>query len=220
MPAMKIWLPTIVAFYSLAIASDPLFAQATQPTTQPSGSVTGTIKLPAGAVTSQIVIYLSPGEHQSIAAPAQAVKVSQKGATFSPALVVVCVGQTVDFVNDENRLIEHNVFSNSPARQFDLGLYKPGDFRSVTFDKPGAVLVYCSVHRQMDGAIYVAPTPYFCVVARDGNGGDPKYQINSVPDGRWVVATWQRRRRFHEAQAAVVVEAGKRCEQDLQLDEK
>ena len=217
---MKIWLPAIVAIYLLALASDVLLAQSTQPTTQPAGSVAGAVKLPAGALRSEIVVYLSPGNYQSIPTPTQSVKVTQKGAIFRPALVVVCIGQTVDFVNDEDRPIEHNVFSNSPAMQFDLGLYKPGDFRSVTFDKPGPVLVYCSVHRHMDGAVYVSPTPYFCIVEQDGNGGDLKYQISGVPEGRWIVQTWQRRRRFHETQAVVVVEAGKCSQQDLQLDSK
>ena len=217
---MKLWLTTIVAIYSLALASDVLLAQSTQPTTQPAGSVAGAIKLPAGALTFEIVVYLSPGNDQSIAAPAQPVKVAQKGAVFRPALVVVCIGQTVEFVNDEDRPIDHNVFSNSPAMQFDLGLYKPGDSRSVTFNKPGPVLVYCSIHRNMDGAVYVSPTPYFCVVKPDGTAGDLKYQISGVPEGRWIVQTWQHQRRFHEAQAVVVVEAGKCSRQDLQLDSK
>jgi len=44
--------------------------------------------------------------------------------------MIVTVGQAVDFLNDEDRLIEHNVFSNSPAKRFDLGLYRPGRIES------------------------------------------------------------------------------------------
>ena len=215
---MKTWFSAIVLLCWIAVGQ--LGAQTTQPTTQPTGTVAGAIKLSAGAITSEIVVYLSPGDNQSVTAPTQSVKVSQKGAKFRPALVVVCVGQTVDFLNDEDRPIEHNVFSNSPAMQFDLGLYKPGEFRSVTFDKPGPVLVYCSIHRHMDAAVYASPTPYFCIVEQNSGGGDLKYQIDGVPLGRWIVQTWQHRRRFEETQAAVVVEAGKIFQQDLQLGTK
>jgi plastocyanin len=145
-------------------------------------------------------------------------KVSQKGAKFRPALLVVCVKTTVDFLNDEDRPIEHNVFSNSPVMQFDLGLYKPGESRPVTFDKPGAVLLYCSIHRHMDGVVYVTPTPYFAVI--DGASGDLKYKIDDVPAGRWIVRTWQHRKRFPEAEANVDVAAGGLCTQDLQLGMK
>jgi plastocyanin len=188
---------------------------AVPPSTQPAGTVTGAITYPGEVPLSEMVVYLVPDDGQQVAPPKETVKVSQKGAVFSPALVIVCAGQTVDFVNDEDRQIEHNVFSNSPAKQFDLGLFKPGETRSVTFDKPGPVLLYCSIHRHMDGAVYVTPTPFFSRVDEKGN-----YKIEGVPPGHWVVKTWQRRRRFQEAQANIKVIAGQTVSQDLELLKK
>src|SRR5436305_4282755 len=164
-----------------------------------------------------MVIYLeSPEAKRQIAVPKETVKVSQKGAKFAPAIVIVCVGQTVDFLNDEDRPIEHNVFSNAPVKRFDLGLYKPGEARSVMFDKPGAVFLYCSIHRHMDGVVYVSPTPYVSRVADDGS-----YKIDAVPPGIWLGKTWQRRRRFPELSVPVLVEAGKPAPAtDLELRRK
>ena len=195
-----------------------------QTTRETSGATTrgsvveGEIKLPKGALVSEIVVYLSPGEGQFVSPPAEVESISQKGAKFRPALLVVCVGQTVEFLNDEDRPIEHNVFSNSPAMQFDLGLFEPGQKRPVTFDKPGAVLLYCSVHRHMDGVIYVSPSPYFCVAS--GDEGNLKYEIDGVPAGKWKVQTWQRRRRYRETEADVVAKDGQTIERDLELGEK
>ena len=141
--------------------------------------------------------------------------VSQKGAKFSPALLIICVGQTVDFPNDEDRPIEHNVFSNAPAKRFDLGLYRPGESKSVVFDKPGAVFLYCSIHRYMDGVIYVAPTPYFNKVEPDGS-----YKIENVPAGFWTVKTWQRRKRFPEHSNLVQVKPGETTKDDISLAKK
>src|SRR5450432_4236486 len=105
-------------------------AHAAAPTSQPSGSIKGVITYPGEVPLSEMVVYLVPDDNQQITVPKESVKVSQKGAVFNPALVVVCAGQTVDFVNDEDREIEHNVFSNSSTKQFDLGLFKPGESRS------------------------------------------------------------------------------------------
>jgi hypothetical protein len=94
-------------------------------------------------------------------------------------------------------------------------LYKPGEARSVTFDKPGAVFLYCSIHRHMDGVVFVAPTPYASRVAEDGT-----YRIEGVPAGIWLVKTWQRRRRFPELSVPVLVEATKPATSDLELRRK
>jgi plastocyanin len=186
------------------------------PATQPSGNLAGSIVFPADVPLSEMVVYLSPADpSKQFAVPKEPRKISQKGAQFSPSLLIICLGQTVDFVNDEDRLIEHNVFSNSPAKQFDLGLYKPGESRSVTFDKTGPVFLYCSMHRHMDGAIYVAPTPFFARVGDDG-----KYQINNVPAGDWVISTWQRRRRFPEAHVNATVTANQTTTADLTFQRK
>ena len=48
-------------------------------------------------------------------------QVAQKGAMFSPHVLPVVVGTTVDWPNDDDVL--HNVFSVSEAKTFDLQLY-------------------------------------------------------------------------------------------------
>src|SRR5688500_16446802 len=170
------------------------FLLADAPSTQPTSSVSGIVTAEGDVPLAEMVVYLeSPDGDRAMPAPAAPIQVSQKDAQFSPRMVIVSVGQAVEFLNDEDRPIEHNVFSNSPAKRFDLGLYGPGQSKSVTFDKPGPVFLYCSIHRYMDGVIFVSPTPYFSRV--DDNGG---YNIENVPPGKWMVRTWQRRRRFPE----------------------
>jgi plastocyanin len=188
---------------------------AAEPPAKPAGAIRGEVKTPLQTALSDTVIYLEPGENQPTTAPSEIVKVSQKGAQFAPGLVIVCVGQTVNFLNDEDRQVDHNVFSNSPTKQFDLGVYKPGESRSVTFDKPGPVFLYCSIHRFMDGVIYVAPTPYFSKVDSVG-----KFEIKNVPAGHWILLTWQRVRRFPEDKIDLQVMDGQTIVQNLPLQRK
>ncbi|MBC8109192.1 MAG: methylamine utilization protein [Anaerolineae bacterium] len=186
------------------------------PSTQPSSSIRGTVIAEGDVPLAEMVVFLeSPDTARAMPPPPAPIKVSQKDAQFSPKMVVVSVGQSVEFLNDEARPIEHNVFSNSPAKRFDLGLYGPGQSKSVVFDKPGPVALFCSIHRYMDGVVFVSPTPYTSRVNPDGH-----YQIDDVPPGNWIVKTWQRRKRFLEMSVPVTVEAEKIATVVLELKKK
>ena len=203
-----------IALLAFCLLIARAFAQA--PATQPAASVSGTVSSEGDVPLAEMVVFLeSPDPARAIAPATQPATVSQKGAQFEPRLLIVTVGQSVDFLNDEDRPIEHNVFSNSPTKRFDLGLYRPGESRTVTFDKPGPVFLFCSIHRYMDGVVFVSPTPYTSRVDKDGH-----YAINNVPPGQWVVKTWQRRRRFPEQSVPVTVEAEKPAVVNLELKRK
>jgi plastocyanin len=79
--------------------------------------------------------------------------ISQKGKTFSHKKMVVQAGDSVKFVNDDP--FNHNVFSLSDAKSFDLGSYGQGLSKSVVMDKPGTVEVECAVHPDMKLVIEV-----------------------------------------------------------------
>jgi plastocyanin len=174
---------------------------AAAPASQPSGvSVSGRVTAATGAaLPSEMIVYLEPVDPSlKFPAPVAPAQISQKGARFAPSLLVVSVGETVEFKNDEDRPIEHNVFSRSPVQPFDLGLYRPPTDKSVTFGSPGVVRLYCSIHRLMDGMIYVCPTPFWARVGADG-----RYLIENVPRGQWRLRTWQRQAKFDERDLAV-----------------
>src|SRR5882724_670274 len=213
---MKVRVVPSLAYLIVVLSAAACGASAQEgPSTRPA-AITGKVIADGEVPLSEMVVFLEPAEPATpIASSKEIVKVSQKGAKFSPALTIVSMGQTVEFVNDEDRLIEHNVFSNAPTKKFDLGMYPPGQSRSVTFDKSGAVFLYCSIHRYMDGVVFVAPTPYTSLVDNDGH-----YTIANVPAGDWIVKTWQRRRRFPEKTIPVTVATDKASVVDLELKRK
>jgi plastocyanin len=178
-------------------------------------TISGAIRTADGSpVPTECVVYLEPADPSvSFEAPSAPAVISQKGARFSPALLIVCVGQTVEFRNDEDRAIEHNVFSRSAAKSFDLGLFPPPQRKTVTFDRPGPVRLFCSVHRFMDGVIYVCPTPYFARTAADGS-----FRIDNVPAGEWRVRTWQRKARFDEASETARIDQASPSDQTINIE--
>jgi plastocyanin len=114
-------------------------------------------------------------------------RIAQEGAVFSPHVLPIMVGTTVEWPNNDR--IYHNVFSMSDAKQFDLGLYKgnPADKR-VTFDKPGRVDVFCSIHTSMNCTVLVLENPYFAATDENGN-----YKIPNVPPGKYKLKAWHER---------------------------
>ena len=137
------------------------------------------------------VVYIDQPESKATppAAPVQVVttkKITQQGAVFSPRLLPVVVGTTVEWPNNDE--IFHNVFSISDAKQFDLGLYKHPEVKRVTFDKPGRVDVFCSIHAAMNCIILVLETPHFS--ATDDKG---RYAIANLPAGPYKLKAWHER---------------------------
>jgi plastocyanin len=114
-------------------------------------------------------------------------RVAQQGAMFSPHVLPIMMGSTVQWPNHDE--IFHNVFSISETKQFDLGLYKgdPAE-KKVTFDKPGRVDVFCSIHERMHCIVLILENPYFTVTDDKGN-----YRIADVPEGRYKLKTWHER---------------------------
>ena len=198
------------AFALLLFATSTAFSQTTRP------AVSGTIKVEPGKQIPGMIVYLEAKDPAiTFPAPSEPAVMSQQGAKFSPPLLIVALGQRVDFLNDENRPIEHNVFSQSPAKQFDLGLWRPQTRKSVTFDKPGLVRLFCSIHRYMDGIIYVCPTPFFTTVGNDG-----AFAISGAPPGDYILKTWQRTPRYSEQEKPITVSEGKTTVVNLQMSRK
>ena len=168
-------------------------------------SVAGRVTVAKGQKVPEMIVYLeSTDPKYTFELPEVPLVVSQRDAKFDPSLLVVPVGTRVDFHNNETTLA-HNVFSNSQAKKFDLGLYEPGQkVEPVHFDKPGAVRLRCSIHRFMDGVVYVTPTPHHAVVEADG-----RFAMTGVPAGAYRLKTWQRTKRYRDQDVAVTVEAGK-----------
>jgi plastocyanin len=156
------------------------------------------------------VVYLQSAP--SLAFPdaePQRATMDQRNERFVPHVLAITVGTTVDFPNSDHTY--HNVFSLRGPRPFDLGRYAAGRSKSVRFDRPGIVRVFCEIHSHMSAFILVFNHRYYAVTGADG-----RYQINRVPPGRYTLVAWNEG-ADRESRPIVVPEEGGAVESDFAL---
>jgi plastocyanin len=176
-----------------------------------SGTVSGTVFIegdrgalrPAG---SGVVVYFESAPDLDARTEPVVRSIGQKDRRFTPALTVIPRGATVKFPNDDR--VFHNVFSLSSTRRFDLGLYRDGDSRSVTFKRPGVVDVYCNIHPEMKARIKVVPNAFHAITDDKG-----KFRITGVPAGTYTLVAWN----GHEARASVTIRRDKTAALDFRI---
>jgi plastocyanin len=135
-----------------------------------------------------IIVYIERVPAGATSAPTERAVLRQHGERFTPHVLPVLRGSTVDFPNDD--VLFHNVFSLSRAKEFDLGRYPRGASRSVTFDRPGIVQVFCHIHSDMSAVVLVLDNPYFAVPDAEG-----RYSIPDLQPGDYTLVAWHERIR-------------------------
>lgn len=153
-----------------------------------------------------VVVYVESAPSLETAAraaatnPPRGLSIRQDGLAFVPHVLPVLRGTTVDFPNTDP--VFHNVFSLARAATFDLGRYPRGDARSVRFDTPGLVKVFCHIHSDMSAVVLVLDNPYF--VAPDAEG---RFSLDGLPPGEYKVVAWHERAR--PSRRSVRIEPGR-----------
>jgi len=165
----------------------------------------GDIEGKVAGMKGKSVVYVDTIGGKSFPAPTDHPVIDQKGLMFSPNIVVVQQGTTVDFKNDDN--VAHNVFwpsiGGDKKLTKNLGTWPKGEKRSFTFDRAGVVPLLCNVHPDMAGYLIVSPTPYFAQTDESGN-----YKIKDVPNGSYKVVVWHEGAR-NQSKPVTVAGGGK-----------
>jgi plastocyanin len=150
-----------------------------------AGTLSGSVKGAQG----QSVVYLQGVQAAAPAAASnQTYKMDQRGMKFIPSVLVVPVGATVEFDNDDAGA--HNVRWPSIGGQtrfgHNLGNFGAGQKATWKFEHAGVVPLMCTMHPDMSAYIIVTPSPYYAQT--DQILGD--FFIQNVPDGQYKAFVW------------------------------
>ena len=175
------------------------------PETALAGKIRGKVKVKGLRTPADIVVYLTKAPEVNVDLSKAKFVMDQQNLAFIPSVLPVPVGSTVLFPNNDK--VDHNVFSMSRTKKFNLGSYKPGESQTVVFDKPGIVELRCDVHAEMTAYILVMKNPYFAVTDKNGNFEIPDSDylqqvglegIADLSPGKYTVKTRHEKLKTHK----------------------
>jgi len=141
-------------------------------------------------------------------APLRAV-MDQINRAFAPDLLVIPVGSTVEFPNSDS--VSHQIYSFSPAKRFQLPLYRGKPYPPVHFDQAGVVTLGCNIHDEMLAYLVITDAAYFGRTDHDG-----AFSVE-LPHGRYRVGIWHPRLREAEDDLERELSVGDTDRADLTL---
>ena len=178
-----------------------------------AGTITGTVKFENRKKHGDILVFLEKvGENKFEPSKEHAV-IDQLNLVFTPFMLPVVVGTTVDFLNSDKVL--HNVFTpDKVADKFNLGTWPQGQIRSYAFKQIGSTVILCNVHPEMEAYVVALPNPYFAVTDVDGKftipgkptSADKQDKRPAPPElaaGTYVLHAWHPKGKLYTQQVTV-----------------
>jgi plastocyanin len=170
------WKMGIVGAFALAVAL-----------TSGANEIKGKVNIQGIKSAENIAVYVDVIPDKKFDAPKEHIVIDQRKMAFSPHVVAVQQGTTVDFLNSDS--VGHNVYwpsiSGNKKLSHNLGTWPKGEKKPFQFDDLGVASLLCNVHPEMSGYVVVVPTPYVAVTDKDGN-----FEIKNIPAGKYTLKTW------------------------------
>ncbi len=152
-----------------------------------------------------VTVKLANGEPNTQASPLDKLSINQKDTTYHPFVSLISAGTPVQFVNSDQW--GHHVYSFSKAKRFDITVPANTSSKSVTFEKPGIVVIGCNIHDRMLAYIFV-----------NGEGQPAKSdkmgitRFLGLPAGTYSLSAWHPSLRSKRKQPPIDVSIGQEGE--------
>jgi plastocyanin len=136
----------------------------------------------AGQPVGDVVARIDRAQADATPQASEAV-MDQSNLSFSPRVLAISTGTEVRFPNSDDT--RHHVYSFSPAKTFELRLFRGNEAPPVEFDQAGLVVVGCNIHDAMLGYIYVSDGHVYGV--SDAGGGLTLPAFSAGDDAELIV---------------------------------
>jgi plastocyanin len=111
-------------------------------------------------------------------------KMDQKQCSFTPRVVIVPMGGTVEFLNSDRLL--HNVRTTGKENPPFNRAQPHARSISFSFKQPEILRIDCDLHSWMRGWVVVAEHPFYAVTNEQG-----EFSLENVPRGKYTLQVWQ-----------------------------
>jgi len=165
---------------------------------------------PQRGIRNAVVSLASPPPGAKSEFSTAPVFLDQKQCVFTPRVILVPVGGTVEFLNSDRLL--HNLHSASKSNPTFNRTQPKGRAIPITFAKPEIVRIACDLHGWMRAWVVVTEHPFYAVTGAAG-----EFALNNVPPGKYTLTVWQETLgtltkdvTVGDADTTVVLEMGRR----------
>jgi plastocyanin len=148
-----------------------------------------------------VLVYVAKGfEGKKFAPPKDPVVLDQVGCVYTPRVVGVMVGQTLQIRNSDATL--HNVIGNLKTNKaFNEGMsVKDGTIEKVFQNPEFKADFRCFMHPWMVAYVHVMEHPYYAITGPDGT-----FTLQGLPPGEYEIAAIHESSRFEVAPERVKV---------------
>lgn len=137
---------------------------------------------------ANVYVYIKDGPAEAMSAPARQtgpVVMDQVGCRYTPHVIAVMKGGTVEFRNSDGTMHNVHMMPTVAGNQaVDISQGAKGAPETKQFNVPEVMIpVRCNNHPWMNAFINVAPTPFFAVTGPDG-----RFVIDGLPPGTYTLA--------------------------------
>ena len=172
-----------------------------------------------GKGIKNVVVYLrARGATPTI--PAKNPAMDQVNCMYSPHVLVVTAGTTVDLTSSDP--VAHNVHSHATKNEApNWQIPGPGKAFPLKLEKREAIKFTCDIHNWMAGYIFVTDNDYYAVTgykdkdgkwigsdAYEGSSDTGAYMIKDIPAGKYRVVAWHEELGTTKAQVIEVTDGG------------
>lgn len=170
-----------------------------------------TLFLPDGKPLEGAVVMAQPISGTPRPAAPVAAVMDQINRAFEPDLIVVPTNSTVSFPNSDT--VSHQIYSFSPAKRFQLPLYRGKPYPPVVFDHAGIIILGCNIHDWMIAYIDVTDAPFYGTTDAQGAWSA------QLPAGHYQITVWHPRMREQTSTLVreLAIGSGDRATLTLQL---
>lgn len=157
---------------------------------------------------SNVVVYVKDGlGNYTFPAPTETISLDQHGCTYSPHVLAVRTGQTIEVLNSDDTT--HNIHP-VPAtnREWNESQAPKGQKLVKNFARQEvAIPVKCNIHPWMKAYIAVIAHPYYQVTTGSG-----AFELKNLPPGTYTLEAWHEKLGTSTQQVTIGAQESKTVE--------
>ena len=175
-----------ITFAGTAPAPQPIVMDSDPYCEKQPANKTETVLVGDGAALQNVFVYIKDGlGARAFPVPAAAVVLDQKGCRYTPHVLGIQVGQTLEILSSDNTL--HNVHAMPKQnREFNMAHQLAGLKHTHVFSTREVMVPFkCDVHKWMNAYVGVLDHPFYAVTAANG-----RFEIKGLPPGTYTLEAW------------------------------